>query len=81
MINDIRYSRFDGKPVEAQFGKSFLAKVQSILEVFQDDFINANGFIEAYIKDDFGSISITIECDDPNLKELMYQALKPYYLF
>ena len=44
-----------------------------------DDFNKANGYVEAYIKDDLGTISIVVECHDSELKEEMYLALKPYH--
>ncbi|HQS34811.1 MAG TPA: hypothetical protein PLC18_05320 [Sediminibacterium sp.] len=79
MINDFRLSRFDGKPVEVSFYKAYLEKIQKILEVFEDDFNEANGHIDALIKDDLGTISLVIECQDSELKEEMYLALKPYH--
>jgi hypothetical protein len=79
MINDFRLSRFDGKPVEISFHRAYIEKIQKIIEAFEDDFNKANGYIEAYIKDDLGTISLVVECQDSELKELMYQALKPLH--
>jgi hypothetical protein len=75
---DIRYSRFDGRAVEGNFSTSSIIDIQNILEKFNDEFNKANGHIEAYIKDDLGNVSMTIECEDSDLKARMYQALKPY---
>ncbi|HLD53884.1 MAG TPA: hypothetical protein VJA82_11305 [Sediminibacterium sp.] len=78
MIKDIRYSRFDGRAVEVGFSTQQIENIQKVLEIFEDDFKQSNGHIDAFIKDDLGNISITIECENPDLKEQMYQALKPF---
>lgn len=76
---DVRYSRFDGKAVEGDFKTYALHNIQNILEKFKDEFTDAKGHIDAYIKDDLGNISVSIECEDTDLKERMYRALKPYF--
>lgn len=75
---DIKYSRFDGKAIEANFKTYALLNIQNILEKFDDEFTATKGHIDAYIKDDLGNISLVIDCQDADLKERMCQALKPY---
>lgn len=45
----------------------------------ENDFNKANGHIEAFIKDDLGTISLVIDCQDSELKEEMYLALESYH--
>ena len=75
----VHYSRLDGLAVEDNFVHAALPNIQHILEKFEEEFKVANGYIDAYIKDDIGNISLVIECDNPDLKERMYRAVEPYF--
>lgn len=78
MSLSFKYSRFDGKAVDVSFVHSATPNIQHILEEFEEEFKKANGHIDAFIKDDLGHISLTIECEDSDLKERMYQKLRPH---
>lgn len=78
MIYDFRLSIFEGKPLEVSFRKAYIEKIKAIFEQFHYDFNKANGHVDAFIKDDLGSISLVIEFQVSELIVLMYLALKPY---
>lgn len=76
---DIRFIDKNGISVEARFDIKSIEAVRQKLEPFEDELKEANGYIEVVVKDDINLLNVSIECPDLELRERMYQALKPLF--